>query len=57
MDVTSKAVWTLVLGAFLLLAAAGRLDLLVVLIPVAAVLAYAASRIFHEETGLKGGIK
>lgn len=39
--------WILVLGGFLLLVSAGRLDWLILLIPAAAVLAYAFTRPGH----------
>jgi hypothetical protein len=44
---SQSATWTLILGGFALLVAMGKLDLLVVLIPTAAVLAYGISWVFR----------
>ena len=57
MKLSLKAGWTLILGAVLLLVAVGKLDLLLVLIPTAAVLAYAITRFPHDKTGVTGGLK
>ena len=48
-----SAAWTLILGGFVLLVVVGQLDLLVVLIPTAAVLAYGISWIFQGKTSDK----
>jgi hypothetical protein len=50
---SQSATWTLILGGFALLVAMGKLDLLVVLIPTAAVLAYGISWIFQGKTSDK----
>jgi hypothetical protein len=57
MKINSKAGWTLVVGACLLLVVSGRLDLLGVLVPVAAVLAYGISRIPHDKTDATGSLR
>jgi hypothetical protein len=57
MKINSKAGWTLILGAFLLLAVAGKLDLLVVLIPTAAVLAYGITRFPHDKISVTSSLK
>ena len=44
---SQSATWSLILAGLVLLAAMGKLDLLVVLIPTAAVLAYGISWIFQ----------
>ena len=43
---SQSAAWTLILGGFVFLVVLGQLDLLVVLIPTAAVIAYGISWIF-----------
>jgi hypothetical protein len=57
MKIKSKAGWTLVVGAFLLLVLAGKLDLLVVLIPSAAVVAYAITRLPDDKTNATGSLR
>lgn len=50
--------WILVLGTFLFLFIMGKISLLVVLIPLAILLAYAIVTCSgHDETRLTGGIK
>lgn len=57
MQIKSKAGAALILIALFLLAIAGRLDLLVILIPAAAVLAYGITRFPHDKTGMTSGLK
>jgi hypothetical protein len=49
--------WTLVVGGFLLLAAMGKLDLVVLLLPIAAVVAYGITRLPAGNTALRRGLK
>jgi len=57
MRTKSKAGWIFVLGAFLPLVVTGKLDLLLVLIPAAAVLAYGITRLPHDRTSVTGGLE
>jgi hypothetical protein len=57
MRIKLNAGWTLVGGAILLLVFAGKLDLLVVLIPSAAVVAYAIARLPDDKTNATGGLR
>jgi hypothetical protein len=52
-----SAAWTLILGGFGLLVVMGKLDLLVVLIPSAAVLAYGISWIFQGKRQATNSLK
>ena len=54
---SQSAAWTLILGGFVLLVVVGQLDLLVVLIPTAGVIAYAISWIFQGKRPVTNGIK
>jgi hypothetical protein len=54
---SQSATWTLILGGFALLVAMGKLDLLVVLIPTAAVLAYGISWIFQGKRPVTNSLK
>lgn len=53
----SKAGWTLVLAGILLLAALGKLDMLLVSLPLAAVVACTVSWIDRGHTGVTTGLK
>jgi hypothetical protein len=52
-----KAGWTLAIGAFLLLAVIGKLDLLMFLIPVSLLCGYGLLRLGGSKTGLTRGSK
>ena len=54
---SQSAAWTLVLGGFVFLVVIGQLDLLVVLIPTAAVIAYGISWIFQGKRPGTNGLK
>jgi hypothetical protein len=57
MNVNQGVGWALVLGAILLLITLGRVDLLVILIPLSLLLAFVIGCSGHHETGLTGDIK
>jgi len=57
MNINQCVGWTLVLGAILLLVSLGKLDLLVVLLPLSLLLAYAIGCSGHSKTKLTDGIK
>ncbi|MGA8490920.1 MAG: hypothetical protein WB711_10880 [Terriglobales bacterium] len=57
MNVNQCAGWILVLGSILLLITLGRVDLLVILIPLSLLLAFAIGCSGHHETGLTRDIK
>jgi len=57
MNINQCAGWTLVLGAILLLVTLGKLDLLVVLLPLSLLLAYGIGCSAHGKTRLPDGIK
>jgi len=57
MNINQCAGWTLVLGAILLLVTLGKLDLLVVLLPLSILLAYGIGCSGHDKTRLTDGIK
>jgi hypothetical protein len=52
-----KAGWILVLGTILLLVTLGRVDLLLILIPLSLLLAFAIGCSGHHNTGLTSDIK
>jgi hypothetical protein len=52
-----NAGWMLVLGTILLLVTLGRVDLLLILLPLALLLAFAIGCSGHHKTGLTGDIK
>ena len=54
---SQSAAWTLILGGLVLLVVIGQLDLLVVLIPTAAVLAYGISWIFQSKRQVTNSLK
>ena len=54
MNVNQWAGWALVLGAVLLLVMLGRIDLLIVLIPLSLLLAFVIGCSKQQETGLTG---
>jgi hypothetical protein len=54
---SQSAAWTLILGGLVLLVVIGQLDLLVVLIPTAAVIAYGISWIFQAKRPVTNGLK
>jgi hypothetical protein len=54
---SQSATWTLILGGFVLLVVVGKLDLLVVLIPTAAVLAYGISWILQGKRQVTNSLK
>lgn len=53
----STAGWTLVLGGLLLLAVVGKLDLVAILIPLAAIVAYGMSRLVGSHSDLGRDLK
>lgn len=53
----SAAAWTLILGSLLLLVTLGKLDLLVVLLPISLLLGYGLLWLGGSKTGLTSGIK
>jgi len=57
MKIDQYAGWILVLGAILLLVTLGKLDLLVILLPLSLLLAYGIGRSGHDTTSLTGDIK
>jgi hypothetical protein len=57
LNINQDAGWTLVLGAILLLVTLGKLDLLVILLPVSLLLAYAIGCAGHDKTRLTRDIK
>jgi hypothetical protein len=57
MNINQRAGWTLALGALLLLATLGKLDLLVILLPLSLLLACGIARSGHDKTRLTGGLK
>jgi hypothetical protein len=57
MNVNQCASWVLVLGAIALLVTVGRLDLLVILLPLSLLLAFGIGCSGHEETRLTNGAK
>jgi hypothetical protein len=57
MNVNQYAGWTLVLGTILLLVTLGRIDLLLILLPLSLLLAFAIGSSGHHKTGLTGDIK
>jgi hypothetical protein len=57
MNINQCAGWALVIGAILLLVTVGRLDLLVILLPLSLLLAYGIGRSGHDKTRLTGDIK
>jgi hypothetical protein len=57
MNINQGAAWTLVLGAILLLFTFGRLDLLVILLPLSLVLAYAIGCFGRDKSRLTDGVK
>jgi hypothetical protein len=52
-----SACWTLVLGGFLFLAALGKLDLLVILLPLSLLLAFAIGCLGLRHNHLTSGVK
>lgn len=54
---SQSAAWTLILGGFVFLVVIGQLDLLVVLLPTAAVIAYGISWIFQVKRPVRNGLK
>jgi len=56
-NVNQCAGWILVVGAILLLVTLGTLDLLVILVPLSLLLAYAVVWSGHSKTRLTGGLK
>ena len=52
-----NAGWILVLGTILLLVTLGRIDLLVILLPLSLLLAFAIECSGHHKTGLTSDIK
>jgi hypothetical protein len=57
MNAHQSAVWILILGAVLLLVTLGKLDLLVILLPLSLLLAYGIGGAGHDKTGLTRDIK
>lgn len=57
MNINQCAGWLLVLGTILLLVTVGRLDLLVILIPLSLLLAFGISCSGHSECRLTDAIK
>lgn len=57
MNINQCAGWTLVLGSILLLVTLGKVDLLVVLLPLSLLLAYGIGCSRHNKTRLTDGIK
>jgi hypothetical protein len=57
MNINQGAAWTLVLGAILLLFTFGKLDLLVILLPLSLLLAYAIGCYGRDKTRLTDSIK
>ena len=57
MNIDRWAGWVLVIGAFLLLAARGELELLVILLPLSLLLALGARHSRLHKTGLTDGMK
>ena len=57
MNIRQSAGWILVLGAILLLVTLGKLDLLVLLLPLSLLLAYGIGCSGHDKTRLTDGIK
>jgi hypothetical protein len=57
MNVNQCAGWILVLGSVVLLVTQGKLDLLVVLLPLALLLAFAIGCSRHHDTGLTSSVK
>jgi len=57
MNINQCAGWAMVLGAILLLVTLGKLDLLVVLLPLSLLLAYGIGCSGHDKTRLTGGLK
>jgi hypothetical protein len=57
MNINQCAGWILVLGAILLLVTVGKLDLLMVLLPLSLLLAYGIGCSGRKETRLTGSIK
>jgi hypothetical protein len=54
---SQSATWTPILGGLVLLVVVGKLDLLVVLIPTAAVLAYGISWVFQSKRQVTNSLK
>ena len=54
---SQSAAWTLILSGFVFLVVIGQLDLLVVLLPTAAVIAYGISWIFQGKRPVRNGLK
>jgi hypothetical protein len=57
MNINQWTGWTLVLGAILLLFSVGKSDLLVILLPLSLLLAYASGRSGQNRTRLTDDIK
>jgi hypothetical protein len=57
MNVNQYAGWILVLGTILLLVTLGRIDLLLILLPLSLLLAVAIGCSGHHKPGLTGDIK
>jgi hypothetical protein len=57
MNINQYAGWILVLGAIVLLVTLGKLDLLVILLPLSLLLAYGIGYSGHERTKLTGDVK
>jgi hypothetical protein len=59
MDVHNSRVagWILALGGFLLLAAMGKLDLVILLIPIAAAVGYGVARLLRGDAPVKHGLQ
>jgi hypothetical protein len=57
MNINQRAGWAMVLGAIVLLVSLGKLDLLVILLPLSLLLAYGIGRSGPDKTPLTGGLK
>jgi hypothetical protein len=57
MNNNCKAGWTLIIGTLFLLMALGKLDLLLILVPLSLLLGYGLLWLGGTETGLTNGIK
>jgi hypothetical protein len=57
MQTNSKPGWALIAITFVLLLAFGKLDLLVILLPISLLLGYAAVRFDGRKTGFSAGLK
>jgi hypothetical protein len=57
MNINQCAGWAMVLGAILLLVSLGRLDLLVILLPMSLLLGYGIGCFGNNKARLTGGLK